>query len=300
MRILITGATGFVGRAVLRQLIPQSYQVLALTRNLPPEELGSVQWHVADLGDVKTYLAKLEEFRPEAVIHLAWQDIPDFSLPTSLANLNQSLQFLQSVIDQKLCKKILIAGSCFELNINQGECLENVTGTPKNHFTWAKHALRDWLLMQTNKQPIEIGWMRIFYVYGPYQRSASLIPTILRHLKDASLPPLKTPFNANDFIYVDDVADAFVKALETSWPSGIFNIGSGQSTTVLDVCRLAEKTFFSTTKLSELLEANTVSVPANLLNFWANCNRSHTLLGWQSRTSLQDGLSKTWDWMQKL
>ena len=85
------------------------------------------------------------------------------------------------------------------------------------------------------------GWMRTFYAYGPRQRSTSLVPSILNSLQEGKLPQLRTPLNANDFVYVDDVAEAFSKAVSRDIPSGIYHLGSGVSTPVLEVCRMADR-----------------------------------------------------------
>ena len=131
---------------------------------------------------------------------MAWHSIPDFSFERSRNNLNHSLDLLSFVIGLDSCSKILVSGSCFELNRLKGVCPETEIGTPKDDFTWAKHTLRSWLELACEKNQIELGWMRIFYVYGPLQRQESLVPSILTHLKRGYLPDLRTPQNSNDFI----------------------------------------------------------------------------------------------------
>jgi nucleoside-diphosphate-sugar epimerase len=180
------------------------------------------------------------------------------------------------------------------LNKLNGECLETDVGVPKDEFTWAKHALLNWLKIRCRSKDTVFAWLRIFYVYGPNQRSGSLIPTILSHLREGRLPDLRTPKNSNDFIYVDDVAEAFYKSVERNIPSGIYNLGSGKSTPVIEVCKIAEKIVRNTGDLTANLACHTVGKPSDV-NFWADCHQSNELLGWKASTSLYDGISKTWN-----
>ena len=114
MRVLITGASGFIGMPLSKKLSELGCEVLGLVRSAPIESQSSIIWLEADLSFPDSYKDRIELFRPEVLIHLAWQDIPDFSLDKSLLNLNQSLQFLSFISQIASCRKILISGSCLE------------------------------------------------------------------------------------------------------------------------------------------------------------------------------------------
>jgi nucleoside-diphosphate-sugar epimerase len=297
MRVLVTGASGFIGLPVVRHLEQQGHTVLALSRTVTYESsVSSVKWLKADLSSTETYQNQVQDFYPEALVHLAWQGIPDFSFETSRRNLNQSLALLSYVIGLGSCRKILVSGSCFEQNRLNGVCSEAEKGTPKDDFTWAKHALHSWLEVSCAKKEIEMGWLRVFYVYGPRQRQSSLIPIILTHLKNGKLPELRTPQNANDFVYVEDVAKAFSDTVSKPTPSGIYNLGSGFSTSVLEICRQAEKIVLGSDSLTCELEEKTLESVSNV-NFWADYSNAKQFLGYFPETSLSDGINKTWNWI---
>jgi len=297
MKVLVTGASGFIGLPIVQCLQKQGNKVLALSRSEPTRTTASsVTWLQADLTSPETYQVAIKEFAPQVLIHLAWQGIPDFSFDVSRNNLNQSLELLSFVIGLSSCEKVLVSGSCWESNIDKGECLETIIGDAKDHFTWAKIALYSWLNMMCKKKDIQLSWMRVFYVYGPRQKTKSLIPTILMKLKYGHLPDLQTPNNANDFVYIDDVADAFAKASSVNNKSGVYNLGSGKSTKVLEVCRIAEKIVLGTDTLTKDME-NKYKDSNSDVDFWASASKANKILGWQPKISLEEGIAKTWQWL---
>ena len=296
MKILITGASGFIGLPLLNKLVEQGHELLALTR-APLKEIKSVTFLKADLSLPSTYLEVISAFQPEVVIHLAWEGIPDFSFKNSKNNLNYSLDLFSHIISLGCCKKIVVSGSCFEFNKFNGECLESYRGFPKDSFTWAKHSLLLWLETECNNSGISLGWLRIFYVFGPRQRSESLVPSIVTNLINGNLPQIKTPKNANDFVYIDDVVEAFSNATIMNFPSGIYNLGSGTSTSILEVCRETEKVILGTDILTRKLENESEDSVVSS-NFWANINKSKIYLNWQPSVNLKQGILKTWQWSQ--
>jgi UDP-glucose 4-epimerase len=296
MKVLLTGGSGFIGRAVIKSLEKTSHEVLSFSRSEEALSPGSnIQWVKVNLSDPQTYRSVIDAFQPEMLIHLAWQDIPDFSLQKSQVNLVQSQNLIEAVIGTPSCRKVVVSGSCFEA-IKKGEVLESDIGAPKDSFTWAKHSLRTWLEMECNKKNINWGWFRIFYAYGPKQRSASLLPTLLRSLSTNTPPPISTPRNENDFIYIDDLAQAFTNAIEYDWHSGIFNLGSGAATSILEMCRKAEYCVNGTGVLTEQMIANAV-VKSEPVAFWANSARAQKELQWSPVVTLEEGIRKTWESM---
>jgi len=300
LRVLITGASGFIGAPLSENLANLGFDVMAISRTLPENHLArSVNWIGVDLSSPATYRETISAFCPEVVIHLAWQDIPDFSIEKSIMNQNQAIEFLSFVTGIESCKKILVSGSCWEYDRVQGECLANDIGAPKDHFTWAKHSIYSWLEMTCKQKVISFGWLRIFYVYGPKQRPASLIPSILMHLKNKELPQIKTPKNASDYVFIDDVVDAFALATENQFSAGIYNLGAGISTSVLEMCRYAEQIVYNSSDLTQQLEKETQSSVSSV-DFWADIEKTKEHFGWEPKTSLLNGITKTWDYINTL
>ena len=299
MRVLITGASGFIGWPVVQNLLDENHKVMALSRKmLIKSDCLDIKWIEADLSDPMTYGDQISSFAPEVVIHLAWQGIPDYSYEMSRLNLEQSLDLLSFVVGLGSCQKILITGSCWEYNRNDGACLETEASFPKNDFTWAKHALRSWMELECLRKSICFGWLRLFYVYGPRQRESSLIPSIIINLMEGTIPKIQNPSNSNDFVFIDDVVQAISLAVNREFSNGIYNLGSGVATSVTEVCRIAERIINGSEMLTLQIETEISDTKRNM-NFWADHSCSTKELGWSPTTNIEEGIKNTWQWMKK-
>lgn len=292
MRIFITGGSGFVGQHVSSELINHDAEILCLLLN-DEEKAGlpeGVKTVTADLSNVQAYAKSLQEFNPEACLHLAWQGIPDYSEAISKLNLLNSISLFDFLANRTTCKKIIVSGSCFEYGKDRGAQKESQKTRTNSFFAWAKKALYEYASLLCKKNGINLIWMRIFYVYGPNQREGSLIPSLINSFEKGITPDIKNPFNSNDFVYVEDIAKAFAAATQKVIPSGIYNLGSGEATSVLDVCGITEKLITGKTDVTTAIKNN--SKAKQKTNFRADTNKSEKILGWKAKTSLRDGMQK--------
>lgn len=290
MRVFITGASGFVGKHVVNQIQDGGHTILASALDKDASEIDrkNVQWLYGDLGDIEPLKPAIGSFNPEVVMHLAWEGIPDYSEFISRKNLINSIQFLDFIVEKTCCKKIIVAGSCLEYGKKNGECKESDPVKINSFFSWAKHSLCQYLSLKCNQRKADLIWFRIFYVYGPYQRNGSLIPTLVQTLKDNGIPDISSVFNKNDFIYVEDVARAFRLALEMEVESGIYNLGYGSPITVYDVCETVENLMHGSTDISKRILNN--SSKKENINFWANSVKTAKALNWTSNIALKQGI----------
>ena len=296
-KVLVTGASGFLGTHLLDELVKLKYETLAISRSKKKEKSeDSITWLKANLSQPMTYMLKVKEFNPEVVIHLAWQDIPDFSFESSNNNLNQSLEFLSFISNLSNCKKILVSGSCWEINQTRGKFSdEDQIRTVKN-FIWAKNSLLSWLEKRCSEKNIKFSWFRIFYVYGPRQREESLIPSILKSLKLGELPPIKTPSASSDYIFVKDVVNAFVLALSKDTMSGVYNLGTGKPSSVIEICGLSELIALDSDKLTKKLKEK-CKLEKETTTYLADITKTTHALGWKPKVSLEQGIKETWQFI---
>jgi len=292
MRIMVTGGTGFIGKQVVPRLLEKGHELLLLSRkeseDIRPDKTMYLQ---GNLSDIETLEESILEYRPEALIHLAWEGIPDYGKEMSQKNLKNGLMLFEKVIAAG-CKTIVGVGSCWEYHAEKGAQKEDQPIHPKNSFVEAKHQLHQQGAMLAAKKDVLFIWTRLFYVYGPGQDRHSLIPSIITAVKKGKLPDLKTPRAQNDFIYVEDVAEALVAIIEQAerlrkiCRSPTYNIGSGKLTKVQDIL----KGVIAAVGADLVLPDETIEATPG---FWADITHTESELKWSPQTSIEEGIKKS-------
>ena len=293
MRIVVTGASGFIGKKLCAALLGRGHEVASLCRNsleIGHTQLGMYRHIPYVMGEVLP--SEVEAFEPEALVHLAWDGIPDFSEHKCVQNYNSQVSFFRQTHILPKLKKVIGSGTCREYASKQGVCFENDRIQPDSYFSWAKQALFDYFRISCQERQIIFLWFRIFYVYGPGQRKESLIPMLIRSFKSKTLPDIKSPNAANDYIYIDDVVKAIINAVEKQNCFGIFNLGSGNLTTTAEIARLVEKL------LSEGVDYQPnpfQSIDDNLVRsgMFADISLAASQLEWIPQIDIAEGVRKT-------
>ena len=283
MKILITGSTGFIGSNLIEQLSTFSYEMAFLSSSKSDNEF--TYFDLNNPFQSKTFLIELN---PDVVIHLAWIGIPNYSEENSIKNLNSSIEFLNIIIDNTNCSKIIITGSCWEYGKQHGICSESDPLIINSYFSWAKTSLYNYLFYKCSEAKISLLWFRLFYVYGPGQRSISLIQNLIESFKLKKIPNILYPNNKNDFVYVGDVVKTIIEALNKDIPSGIYNIGSGEASSVYDICLEVENQLYKSDETSQIILKN--GKKSENVNFYANTEKTNRLMNFKCDTSLKKGI----------
>ena len=286
MKIFITGGTGFIGQPIVRIFAAHGHKVLLLSR-APKKYANSfngkhVQFLKGDLSHIYSIKNKIENFRPDVILHLAWEGVLDYRSPeNSVKNLKNSLDFLLFAVSIS-CKKIVCAGSGLEYGTLMGRVNERTEVHPSNVFEAAKTALHDVGKEIAKKNGVQFVWARIFHSYGPGQRPAALIPYLVRCLKDGTPPTIKNPKTAHDYIYVDDVASAFAKiVLKKNLKSDAYNIGSGRLASAGEIAAIVQN--------GKALGHS----PKKGAGRYTDISKIKKELGWQPLVDIERGIKKT-------
>lgn len=296
MKIFVTGGTGFIGRFVVEKLKIERHKILILTRCKDLSESGGVSYLQGNLANMSKWKKDLKKFDPQIVIHLAWERIPDYSIENSLKNLKHSIDLIK-MLTETSCQKILVAGSLWEYGTQKGKISEENCLGSLNGFTAAKNSLYFIGKQIAEDNDINLIWTRIFYVYGPGQKKDSLIPSFIDKIKQQKKPEIRNPLAQNDFIYVEDVAEAVVKLVTRSKKGGAYNVGSGKLTSVQTIIEKVFKSLGGNKLLSREIKAEyelKKREQTDSFNFaYADISKIKREIGWKPTTNIDSGIEKT-------
>lgn len=287
-KVLLTGASGFIGTHVRKALWEAGREIISLVRTAGPEFVPypGEQIVVGTLGKPDALAQDLNGLDIGACVHLAWEGIPDYSSRYSMKNLEYGFHVLELCRSLGI-KKLVMAGSCWEYLNPAGMVSETAPLSWENPFKVAKNTLHLMTDEFCRENEIAYCWLRFFYVYGEGQRSGSLIPYIVKTLKNGVQPALNGAFNRNDFVHVLDVARAVCKSVERMQAKPCYetlNIGSGKATQVLEIAETAAQL------LHMPLDSSKYESPANPAAFWADIRMAEAKLGWRPCVRIQEGL----------
>tara|TARA_Y100001970_G_C14231857_1_gene859138 strand:+ start:605 stop:1486 length:882 start_codon:yes stop_codon:yes gene_type:complete len=288
LNILLTGSSGFIGSKLAKNLLDNQFNLLTISKKKNIKV--STNHLFVDLNNFARSKKKIKNFNPDIVIHLAWQSLPDYSFNIQMINLEISTLFFEFITNETKCKKIIVAGSCWEYGKYKGACIESKDNFTNSYFSWAKKSLYEYLNFICKKNLIDLIWLRIFFVYGPNQRSSSLVPNIANLLLSKKDIYLNNPYNRHDFIYIDDVVDAFTNIIDLKLKSGIYNIGTGKTYSVLKIAKILNYKINGNKVLKYKTNQNKQNMDRN--NFWADINKSRKIFKNINLIDIEEGIQK--------
>ena len=293
-KVIVTGATGFIGKHSLATLINKGFEVHAITSQTVPIENNGCHWHKANLLDTIQIQELISQVKPTHLLHFAWYAIPgkywtsEQNFLWVQASLELVRQFRESGGD-----RVVMAGTCAEYDWQYGYCSEYIT--PKNPslpYSICKKSLQEMLNSYGELVGLSSAWGRIFWLYGSHEYANRLVPSVICSLLKGEIARCSHGNQIRDFLHVQDVADGFVALLDSD-VQGCVNIASGKAITIKEIVyKIAD--IFGKIDLIELGAIPTSSSEAPLVV--ANVNRLSNEVGWQPKYDLETGILETINW----
>ena len=293
-KVLVTGATGFIGSHLCRRLGEGGAEVHGVSRLEQSREEFGQRWWQGDLADLSTVRDLLAAIKPAVVFHLASHvaGARDAGLvvPTFRSNLTSTVNLL-TVATEVRCRRIVLASSMEEPEPGNADAI------PSSPYAVAKWAGSAYGRMFHALFQLPVVILRIFMVYGPRQRDVSkLVPYVTLALLRGEPPKLTSGRRLVDWIYVDDVVDALLAAARSTGVEGCtIDVGSG---TLVPIRTVVDHLVRLIDPRIEPLFGSLAERPLEQTRV-ADIERSNVLMGWKPGTALEDGLRHTVEWYRR-
>jgi nucleoside-diphosphate-sugar epimerase len=237
-RVLVSGASGFVGLPLVAQLTRGGREVHALHTRADPPALANVHWHLLDLRDRAAAADLMEELAPEQFVHVAWYTEPGrvWRAQENVDWVEHSLHLVRSFV-RSGGRRVVMLGTCaeYDWSIDSGPLAESSSPlAPATLYGVAKDALRRVACAYLEQEGVELAWARLFFLYGPREDPRRLVSSVVRSLLAGRAVATGSGERVRDFMHVEDAAGA-VAALLDSAAVGAVNIASGKGVTVKEL-----------------------------------------------------------------
>ena len=296
--ILVTGAGGFIGAALLKALLAVRSDVYGVARKQNWRLLGvdTMQVKIINLENSSELSNCLNEIKPRTIFNLsahgAYPDQNNFESITRI-NLN-STKWLADWCALNQCG-LVHAGTSSEYGTNCTAPSEVDICRPNSTYAITKLAATQMLELMCGSSNLSATVLRLYSVYGPMEEPKRLIPTLIRLGLRGVLPPFSPKTVTRDFVYIDDVINAFIvsAASQIGVPGfRVFNICSGEAVSMEQVASIT-RTIFG---IEEEPSFGTALRQWDLSNWYGDPSHAEEQMNWHSQTKFEDGLKKTIDW----
>lgn len=296
-RVLITGATGFIGLPAVRAAVARGCDVHAVSRTLPREPVDGVTYHDLDLlGSTDVARDLIHDIAATHLLHLAWYAEPGafWTSPENFRWARATLSLAEAFMNGG-GRRLVGAGTCAEYDWSFGYCREDVTPcVPATPYGIAKDATRRLLEAEARARKVSFAWGRIAFLYGPGEHPERLVASVIRALLRGETARTTHGRQIRDFLHVADVADALV-ALLLSSVEGAVNIGSGEPVAIRTLLDIIGTEMNGTGQLAVGALPPRDEPPLLV----SDVRRLRESVGWMPRHTLRSGLSDTIEWWRR-
>jgi len=306
MKILITGATGFVGANLAHFFVKEKADVHILLRHSSNtwrinDILNRLNKHYCDLTDRENTKRVVSEIEPNIIIHLAiYGGYPFQTNYSEMVNINYigTINLLDACMEKGFdC--FINTGSSSEYGIKEKAMKESDLLEPINIYGATKAAATLYCHALAKKYNLPIFILRLFSPYGYYEEPTRLIPYLIMSMLKNQKIKISSPYAVRDFIFIEDAIEAFLLTIDKKdkvLPGTVLNVGSGSDTKVIEVFKILKEI------VDYRMDSTVEGFPrdSDVLRIWrADTEKIQKILGWYPKYNLRDGLIKTVEWFRE-
>jgi nucleoside-diphosphate-sugar epimerase len=298
-RVLVTGASGFVGVHTLPALHARGYEVHAVSRRPPPGDDDETRWHAVDLLDAGAARDLLETVAPTHLMHLAWYVEPGsyWDSPENERWASASISLLEAFAATG-GRRALIAGTCVEYDWTRASAPLSETETPlapRGAYGVAKDSLRRETERLAGETGLSTAWARLFFLFGPGEDDRRLVGSVASALVAGRPAPSSSGRQVRDYLLSGEAADGLVAVLDSA-AEGAVNVASGVGVSVRE---LVEKVA-AAADATELLRIGTLpDRPDDPPYIVADTTRLGREVGWRPARDLDAAVRETVAWWRE-
>lgn len=280
MRILVTGANGYLGRGICNELSTMGHEIIATDMKIDglPNEVEGIECDLFSVENPFEYFSK-----PDKIVHLAWRNGFSHNEYSHMNELNQHIKFLEKCISSGI-SDIAVMGTMHEIGFFEGEVSEDTPCRPLNYYGVAKNALRDYLTILCNEKKVNLQWIRAFYIVDNSLYGSSVFSKISKAAKDGDITfPFNSGKNLYDFLDYKDFCNIVGKIVSQNRVNGIINACSGEPVRLSErVCRFIDENNYN-------LELEYGRYPDRVYDskaIWGNTDKLKLIFGKHSKIDL--------------
>lgn len=303
--ILVLGGSGFVGANLLRTLLLRRDDVYGTVLHTPAWRLQGLSQRNLLAVDLLVDVNRnelLERSKPRTIFNCVGYGAYSFETDSDLiyeTNFRLTAKLLQYLAAREISCYVH-SGSSSEYGDAAAGPTEDDLPEPNSDYAVSKVACANLLRFYGKTKFLPCANLRLFSCYGPYEDASRLIPALVRCGLQGQFPPFVDGSVARDFVYIDDVVEAYLDAalnLRESSFGESFNIGSGHKTTIADTARTAAELFSIP---GEPVFGGMERRSWDIQNWFSDQTKTAEVLRWRARTDFKQGLQKTADWYRSL